>query len=97
MANFHVLAGAGEGLAHPVVRKIGFDDLRLSLAEGWRDFWQKPSHIVFLGHAPRTRWGSLDWSLMRQRARQLLDSLDSHELDVDANGCLDAEPIERAR
>lgn len=49
MANFHVLAGAGEGLAHPVVRKIGFDDLRLSLAEGWRDFWQKPSHIVFLG------------------------------------------------
>ena len=39
---------------------------------------------VFLGHAPRTRWGSLDWSLMRRRARQLLDSLDSHELDVDA-------------
>jgi rhamnose transport system ATP-binding protein len=39
---------------------------------------------VFVGHAPRTRLRTLDWSLMRRRARQLLDSLDSHELDVDA-------------
>ncbi len=39
---------------------------------------------VFLGHAPRTRFGTLDWSLMRRQARQLLDSLDSHDLDVDA-------------
>ncbi|MDP3315836.1 MAG: sugar ABC transporter ATP-binding protein [Devosia sp.] len=39
---------------------------------------------VFLGHAPRTRLGTLDWSLMRRQARQLLDSLDSHDLDVDA-------------
>jgi uncharacterized membrane protein len=49
MANFHVLAGPGEGLAHPEVRKIGFEDLTAALAEGWRDFWQKPSHLVFLG------------------------------------------------
>ena len=39
---------------------------------------------VFLGHAPRTRLGTLDWTSMRRRARQLLDSLDSHDLDVDA-------------
>jgi rhamnose transport system ATP-binding protein len=39
---------------------------------------------IFLGHAPRTPLGSLDWSLMRRRGRQLLDSLDSHDLDVDA-------------
>jgi ABC-type sugar transport system ATPase subunit len=39
---------------------------------------------VFLGHAPRTQMRTLDWSLMRRRARQLLDSLDSHDLDVDA-------------
>ncbi len=39
---------------------------------------------VFLGHAPRGRAGFLDWQHMRQRARELLDSLDSHDLDVDA-------------
>jgi len=40
---------------------------------------------VFLGHAPKTRLGTLDWSRMRREARDLLDSLDSHDLDVDAN------------
>ncbi len=39
---------------------------------------------VFLGHAPRTRFGALDWRLMRRTARRLLDSLDSPDLDVDA-------------
>jgi ABC-type sugar transport system ATPase subunit len=39
---------------------------------------------IFLGQAPRTTWGGLDWPAMRQRARSLLDSLDSHDLDVDA-------------
>ncbi len=39
---------------------------------------------VFLGNAPRTTMGTLDWSLMRRRSRQLLDSLDSPDLDVDA-------------
>jgi ABC-type sugar transport system ATPase subunit len=39
---------------------------------------------VFLGHAPKTGLGTLDWGLMRRRARELLDSLDSHDLDVDA-------------
>jgi len=39
---------------------------------------------VFLGNAPRTRLGSLDWAAMRARARALLDSLDSPDLSVDA-------------
>ena len=39
---------------------------------------------VFLGNAPRRRGGILDWGQMRRRARQLLDALDSHDLDVDA-------------
>ncbi|MFO1208403.1 MAG: sugar ABC transporter ATP-binding protein [Amaricoccus sp.] len=39
---------------------------------------------VFLGHAPKKSLGRLDWGLMRRTARQLLDSLDSHDLDVDA-------------
>jgi len=39
---------------------------------------------IFLGNAPRTRLGALDWAAMRARARALLDSLESRELDVDA-------------
>lgn len=31
------------------VRKIGVADLRDALEKGWNDFWQKPSHLVFLG------------------------------------------------
>ena len=38
---------------------------------------------VFLGHAPKRRVGTLDWGRMRRTARELLDSLDSHDLDVD--------------
>nr|WP_298684997.1 sugar ABC transporter ATP-binding protein [uncultured Dongia sp.] len=38
---------------------------------------------VYLGHAPRTKWRTLDWQAMRAGARALLDSLDSHDLDVD--------------
>ena len=49
MAKFHVLAGPDELLHFPVVRRIGFSDLIVSLREGWRDFWAKPSHLVFLG------------------------------------------------
>jgi rhamnose transport system ATP-binding protein len=39
---------------------------------------------IFLGQAPKTKWGALDWPAMRKRARELLDSLDSPELDIDA-------------
>ena len=39
---------------------------------------------VFLGHAPTKGFGRLDWTQMRRRSRQILDSLDSHDLDVDA-------------
>jgi ABC-type sugar transport system ATPase subunit len=38
---------------------------------------------IFINHAPRQGWGGLDWTAMRNRARQLLDELDSHHLDVD--------------
>ena len=39
---------------------------------------------IYLGHAPRRAWGGLDWAAMRAGARALLDSLDSHDLSVDA-------------
>jgi ABC-type sugar transport system ATPase subunit len=39
---------------------------------------------IFLGHAPRTRWGGIDWRAMTTRASEILASLDIHELDVTA-------------
>ncbi|HEY4164268.1 MAG TPA: sugar ABC transporter ATP-binding protein [Dongiaceae bacterium] len=39
---------------------------------------------IFIGHAPLTHGRRLDWQRMRAQARSLLDSLDSHDLDVDA-------------
>lgn len=38
---------------------------------------------IFLAQAPKTPYGTLDWTMMRRRSRELLDSLDSHELDID--------------
>ncbi|MFO1055681.1 MAG: sugar ABC transporter ATP-binding protein [Dongiaceae bacterium] len=35
---------------------------------------------IFMGHAPRGRLG-IDWGAMREKARQLLASLDIHDLD----------------
>jgi uncharacterized membrane protein len=49
MAEFHVLTGAEGTVTFPVVRRIGFSDLREALALGWRDFWKHPSHLAFLG------------------------------------------------
>jgi ABC-type sugar transport system ATPase subunit len=39
---------------------------------------------IFLGHAPRKRFGGIDWRAMRTRAAEILASLEIHELDVDA-------------
>ena len=49
MANFHVIAGAREGLAQLRIRRIGFADLRDALARGVDDFMAMPSHLAFLG------------------------------------------------
>jgi uncharacterized membrane protein len=49
MANFHIVAGASEAPAHPIVRKITPADLKEALAKGFDDFWAMPSHLVFLG------------------------------------------------
>lgn len=38
---------------------------------------------VFLGHYPRTTLGIIDWAEVRARTRQLLDQLDTFDLDVD--------------
>lgn len=49
MADFHIVAGASDAPAYPVVRKITPADLKEALAKGFDDFWAMPSHLVFLG------------------------------------------------
>lgn len=45
----HTDHDARTDLALPAVNKIGFADLREALVRGFDDFWEMPSHIVFLG------------------------------------------------
>jgi uncharacterized membrane protein len=49
MASFSAVAEAGETAIYPEVRRIGFGDVADSLRKGIDDFWDKPSHYVFLG------------------------------------------------
>jgi uncharacterized membrane protein len=49
MADFHVLTGRDGAVEFPTIRTIGIGDLMDALYLGWRDFWRKPSHLVFLG------------------------------------------------
>jgi uncharacterized membrane protein len=49
MAGFHVLTGAEGAVDFPKLRTIDINDLIYALRMGWHDFWQKPSHLVFLG------------------------------------------------
>ncbi len=38
---------------------------------------------IFLGQTPKTGIGTIDWQAMRDRSRQLLDELESGDLDID--------------
>src|SRR5918912_3055302 len=49
MANFHVIAGPDETVAHPAVRDIGAEDLKEALRKGLDDFKEMPTHLAFLG------------------------------------------------
>lgn len=48
MTSFHVLTSGSEVQEFPVVRKIGFSDLRDALVDGFNDFRAMPSHLLFL-------------------------------------------------
>lgn len=48
MLHLHVITGAGDSVDYPVVRKIGFADLKDALAKGIDDFWAMPTHVIFL-------------------------------------------------
>jgi uncharacterized membrane protein len=48
MAHFHVIAGASARPAHPAIRKIGVDDIKIALRKGWEDFTSFPTQLFFL-------------------------------------------------
>ncbi|MBX4954446.1 DUF2189 domain-containing protein [Rhizobium lentis] len=48
MAAFHVMTGASESFARPVVNRISIADVFDALKRGFEDFREKPSHYVFL-------------------------------------------------
>jgi len=49
MSRFHVLTPSDEQpAAIPVIRRIGFPDLRDALEKGWEDFKVWPTHAIFL-------------------------------------------------
>jgi len=48
MPNHRVITSAGESPAYPIVRKIGFADLKDAVAKGIDDFWAAPTHLIFL-------------------------------------------------
>jgi len=49
MTDFHVIAGGTARPEFPSVRKIGVNDLKAALADGFGDFYAMPSHVVFIG------------------------------------------------
>src|SRR5438034_1499399 len=46
---------------------------------------------IFVGHAPKSRFGLLDWRATNEKARETLDSLDIH--DMDANRQVGPMPV----
>src|ERR1700746_2738017 len=38
---------------------------------------------IFMGHAPRARFGRLDWRRMRKKTKEFLASLEIHDLQAD--------------
>jgi rhamnose transport system ATP-binding protein len=64
-------AAFGHGITAIHQETVLFDEL--SVAEN-----------IFLGHAPRTRLGLIDWRTMRANAREVLDAMGARDIDADA-------------
>ncbi|MBZ9674619.1 sugar ABC transporter ATP-binding protein [Mesorhizobium sp. ES1-1] len=64
-------AAFGHGVTAIHQETVLFDDL--TVAEN-----------IFLGHAPRTRFGLIDWRTMRKDAREVLDTMHAGHIDADA-------------
>ncbi len=64
-------AAFGHGITAIHQETVLFDDL--SVAEN-----------IFLGHAPKTRFGTIDWKTMRAHAREVLATMHAGHIDADA-------------
>jgi rhamnose transport system ATP-binding protein len=64
-------AAFGHGITAIHQETVLFDDL--TVAEN-----------IFLGHAPRSRFGAIDWRTMRKQAREVLDTMRAGHIDADA-------------
>jgi rhamnose transport system ATP-binding protein len=69
---------------------IHFNNPRDAQAKGIATIYQELSlypelsvaENIFMGHAPRNNFGAIDWREMQKRAREILDSLNIHDMDV---------------
>ncbi|TIO51126.1 MAG: sugar ABC transporter ATP-binding protein [Mesorhizobium sp.] len=64
-------AAFGHGITAIHQETVLFDDL--SVAEN-----------IFLGHVPRTRFGTIDWRTMHKNAREVLETMRAGHIDADA-------------
>ncbi|HEY5816847.1 MAG TPA: sugar ABC transporter ATP-binding protein [Mesorhizobium sp.] len=68
------LSSAHEAFKHGITaihqETVLFDDLTVT-------------ENIFLGHAPRTRFGTIDWKTMRANAREVLDTMHARHIDAD--------------
>lgn len=49
MAQVSLASQANPDQAEPVVRAIGYSDIRIALAKGYEDFMEMPTQLIFLG------------------------------------------------
>jgi ABC-type sugar transport system ATPase subunit len=69
---------------------VSFGDPREAQKRGVATIYQELSlyseltvaENIFIGHAPRNRLGMVDWTSMYRRAREILASLNIHDIDV---------------
>jgi rhamnose transport system ATP-binding protein len=64
-------AAFGHGITAIHQETVLFDDLTVG-------------ENIFLGHAPRTRFGTIDWRAMRRDAREVLETMRAGHIDADA-------------
>src|SRR5690606_11387201 len=71
-------------------QEVSFSDPRDAQKRGVATIYQELSlypeltvaENIFIGHAPRNRLGMVDWGTMYRRAREILASLNIHDIDV---------------
>jgi rhamnose transport system ATP-binding protein len=71
-------------------RPVRFDNPREAQAHGIATIYQElllypelsVAENIFMGHAPRMRFGAIDWVAMHQKSLELLASLNIHDMDV---------------